>query len=417
MSIIAYLIEHNRYCNLIGIILILFGAWLLSFRRSQVTFRPIIIGLFLQYAIGFTVLKTVIGNRCIAAVAYGFDILYQCAHSGSQFVFGSLADSTGPWGFIFAIKILPIIVFFGAFTALLFHLRVIQCGVSAVNYVLRPLMGTSGAETLCAIANSFLGQTEAPLVIRHYLKHMTSSELFAVMVGGMATISSAILVVFVAMGVSATHLLASSVMCIPGSLVIAKLMYPETEKSVHDSGQDGQAQATIEHCYNGICDALSHGTIDGLQVALNIGAMLIVFLSLLTVVNACLGTVSACIVQDCRVSIEKIMGLICAPFGFLLGFTGKHALQAGELIGTKIAVNELIAYTRLVNMQVPDRMMAIMTYALCGFSNISCIGIQVAGIGALIPERRPLIAHLGIYAVIAGTLTNVLSAMMAALLL
>lgn len=414
MSLVQHLLEHNRYYNFFGIAVILFIAWLLSHKRSHITLYPIISGLTLQFLIGFFVLKTTIGSQCVATLATGVSKLYLCAESGSAFIFGNLSDSAGSWGFIFAVKVLPVIVFFGAFTAVLFHFSLIQRMVGAINYVLQPLLGTSGPETLCAIANSFLGQTEAPLLVRQYLKNMTTSELFVVMVSGMATISGAILVVFVAMGVPATHLLASSVMSIPGSLVIAKIMYPETEKVAHST----DAHVFSERTSHNIFDAIFIGTSDGLQLAFNVGAMLIVFLAFLAGINSSIGYLSLYIPGiTAPLSIEKIIGFVLAPFGYLMGFTGQQALQVGELIGTKIAVNELVAYSHLIDMHLPSRMTDIMTYALCGFSNFSCIGIQVGGIGALAPEKRPVITRLGLHAVLAGALTNTMSAMIAAILM
>lgn len=414
MRLLQHLLEHNRYYNFFGIAVILSIAWLLSHKRSHINFYPIISGLTLQFLIGFCVLKTNIGRHIVATMAAGVGRLYQCAETGSSFVFGNLCDPAGAWGFIFAVKVLPVIVFFGAFTAVLFHFSLIQRIVGVINYVLQPLLGTSGPETLCAIANSFLGQTEAPLLVRQYLNDMTTSELFVVMVSGMATISGAILVVFVAMGVPATHLLASSVMSIPGSLVIAKMLYPETEKTAHRT----DAQVFTQRTSHTIFDAIFTGTSDGLQLAFNVGAMLIVFLAFLAGINSCIGYLSLYIPGiTVPLSMEKIIGFVFAPLGYLLGFTGQQALQAGELIGTKIAVNELVAYSHLIDMHLPARMTDIMTYALCGFSNFSCIGIQVGGIGALAPQKRHVITRLGLYAVLAGALTNSMSAMIAAILI
>lgn len=413
MNLVHYLAEHNRYYNLFGIALVLSIAWLFSHKRSHIKLRPIISGLILQFLIGFFVLKTTIGSSCVAKLAAGVSKLYQCAETGSAFIFGNLSDPTGPWAFVFAIKVLPIIIFFSALMALLFHLSLIQRLVGAINYLIQPILRTSGPETLCAIANSFLGQTESPLLIKNYLKHMTKSEIFVVMASGMATISGAILVVFVAMGVPATHLLASCVMSIPGSLVIAKILYPETEKPTHTA-----TPVSLEHANQNIFDAIAVGTHDGLHLALNVGAMLIVFLAFLSGINSFLSYASSCIPGNTIIiSLEKIVGIFFVPFGYLFGFTSENAWYAGELIGTKIAVNELVAYDHLVKMHLSSRVTDILTYALCGFSNFSCIGIQVGGIGILVPEKRPWITQLGLYAVLAGALTNILTAMIAALLL
>lgn len=434
VNILTYLIEYNRYLNIVGIVVILLIAYLFSRNRSQINFRLVLQGLGLQMLIGFLVLRTTIGRAVVQTVAVCVSALYMSAGEGLTFLFGNLTDASMPWGFIFVIKVLPIIVFFGAFMALLFHFGLIQKAVVGVNWLIRPLLGTSGAETLCAIANSFLGQTEAPLLVRHYLANMTKSEMLVVMVSGMATISGAILVVFVAMGVPASHLLASSVMSIPASIFIAKMLLPETEKPQTLD----RAQIKMERTSSNALDAISQGTSDGLQLALNVGAMLLSFLALLALINYFLGYMS---VQGNNIiwyinqwlssygsawhiawqlpilSVEYLLAYLLAPFGYLLGFTGDEALAAGQLIGTKVAVNELIAYSKMVTMGLSDRTVNILTYALCGFSNFSCIGIQIGGIGALVPQKRQWLTELGLYAVLGGALSNLLSAMIAALLL
>lgn len=419
-----YFIEYNRYLNIVGIFVILGIAFLFSQKRSRVNVKLVINALMLQFAIAFLVLKTSLGQSAVAAVANVVSKMYQFADVGARFVFGNLADANGSWGFIFAIKVLPVIIFFGAVTALLFHWGIIQKVVHAINYIIRPLLNTSGAETLCATANSFLGQTEAPLLVRNYLRDMTKSEMLVVMVSGMATISGSILVVFAAMGVPAHHMLAASVMAIPASIMIAKILLPETEKP-----------ATLDHISvdkqnnaNNALGAIATGTSDGLSLAINVAAMLIAFLALLALLNHVLSFGADSInsllchvgIGNCLpagLSIEVIFSYIFAPFGYLLGFTGNDALAAGQLVGTKVAVNELIAYGQMVKMGLPERTVDILTYALCGFSNFSCIGIQIGGIGALVPEKREWLTQLGLYAVLGGALSNLLSAMIAGLLL
>lgn len=424
MFLISYLLEYNRYLNILGIFVIVGLAFLFSSNRSHIKYKLIVNALLLQCAIGFMVLKTGIGRGVVEKVAYFVGKIYQFADEGAGFVFGNLTNAQSPWGFIFAIKVLPVIIFFGALTALLFHWGIIQAAVSGINMLIRPLLGTSGAETLCASANSFLGQTEAPLLIKNYLKDMTKSELFVVMVSGMATISGSILVVFAAMGVPATHMLAASVMAIPASILIAKIMMPETERSK----TGGNTQVAMQKISSNSLGAIAVGTSDGLNLAINVGAMLIAFLALLAMVNYGLqfgaykiNMLFSYFGTDFRLpdgfSIELIFSYIFAPFGFLLGFTGHEALAAGQLVGTKVAVNELIAYGKMVHMGLSARTVEIMTYALCGFSNFSCIGIQVGGIGALVPERREWLSELGLKAVVAAALANLLSAMIASLLL
>jgi CNT family concentrative nucleoside transporter len=420
---LAYLLEHNRFMSVLGILVILGVAVLCSHKRAHIKVKLILNALILQFLIGLFVLKTSFGQAAVAAVAGLVGRLYLFAEQGIHFVFGNLVNVEGPWAFIFAVKVLPVIIFFGACTALLFHWGIIQWCVGGINVIVRPFLGTSGAETLCAIANSFLGQTEAPLLIRNYLGRMTKSELLVVMISGMATISGSILVVFSAMGVPTEHLLASSVMSIPAAIMIAKILYPETETPETSAGADLVAQSTASNAF----DAIAVGTSDGLQLALNVGAMLIAFLALLAMINYGLGATSLKINEVLTslgtawqmpvISVDLIFSYLFAPFGYLLGFVGDEALAAGKLLGTKVAVNELIAYGDMVTLDVSDRMLNVMTYALCGFSNFSCIGIQVGGIGVLVPERRSWLTEFGLYAVLGGALANIMTAMMANILL
>lgn len=422
MQLIAYLLEHNRFMNIFGILLLLGIAYMCSYKRNRINYRLVIHGLFMQFVCGLVVLKTTIGQKIVQVIAEYVSKIYICADEGVGFVFGNLANQTGPWGFIFGIKVLPVIIFFGALTGILFYYDIIQKVVSGVSMVIRPLLGTTGPETLCAVANSFLGQTEAPLLIRHYLRNMTKSELLVVMVSGMSTISGAILVVFVAMGVPAAHLLTASVMAIPGSIVIAKILMPESE----EIKKSDKPVDEIQPAYN-VLDAIAVGTSDGLKLAMNVAAMLIAFLALLAMANYILGygaykinhvfSFFGIALRVPLLSIEQIFGYICAPFAYCMGFTGQEALSVGTLLGTKVAINEMVAFGNMIQMQLSERAIAIATYALCGFSNFSCIGIQVGGIGALVPERRAWLSELGIYAVLGGTLSNLLSAMIVGLLI
>lgn len=422
-SMWSYFMEHNRFLGIVGIIFILSIAWIISLRRSAVNWRLVCNGLLLHICLGLVVLRTWIGKTIVSSVARGVENLYYFADEGARFIFGSLVDQAGSWGFIFACKVLPVIIFFGAFMGLLFYFGIVQRVVAAMNFCIQPLLGTSGAETLCAVSNSFLGQTEAPLLIRPYLKNMTKSELFVVMVSGMATISGAILVVFSRMGVPTTHLLASSVMAIPASIIIAKIILPEIEVSKTASGG---AQIQLESGASNMFDAIATGTSDGLNLALNVGAMLISFLALLALLNTGFSYISNLInaffsfihlpIVLPNITMNLLFSFLFAPFSFLMGFTGDEVMKAAQLLGTKVAINELVAYSMLPAMNLSERAVAILTYALCGFSNFSCIGIQIGGIGALVPEKRSWLTELGMYAVIGGTLSNLLSAMVATLI-
>jgi CNT family concentrative nucleoside transporter len=371
----------------------------------------------------FFVLKTTIGQTIFSFIADLVINLYQAADKGIAFVFGPLSIVKVPSDFIFAVKVLPIIIFFGAIMSLLFYWGLIQKIVVAIGFLLKPILGTSGAETLCAVANSFLGQTEAPLLVKDYINGMTKSEFLVVMISGMGSISGAILAVFAGMGVPAKHLLAASVMSVPASILIAKIIFPETQLPQTAGG----AKVDFKSASSNAIDAVSSGAIDGLYLALNVGAMLIAFIALIHVINNILGFASTQI-NDlflcCNINLnlpnltlDIILGWICLPFGWLLGFSGNEAFAASQLIGTKVAVNELVAYSKMVTMDLSARTVSIITYALCGFSNFSCIGIQIGGIGALAPEKRVWLSEFGLRAVLGGALANLLSAMVASLLI
>lgn len=423
MDFVHYFFEHNHYLNIVGIILILFLAWLMSRKRSAIDYKMVFIALTLQIGIALVVLKTSIGQRILESVAHGVNSIYQFADAGSSFMFGNLIDATGSWGFIFAFKVLPIIIFFSALTSILFYLGIIQLIVGGVNMILQPLLGTSGAETLVAIANSFLGPTEAPLLVKNYLKEMTKSEMLTVMVSGMATISASVLVVYSAMGIPAQHLLAASVMAIPGSLLISKMLYPETEQPA----TKGAVKSSFHSDAKNFFDAIALGTCDGLMLALNIGAMLITFLALIALLNALLigsshginGILSVLKISwnMPEISLSMLFGYIFSPIAYLLGITGDEALAAGQLLGTKLSINELVAYGQVEAFGLSERTVAILTYALCGMANFSVIGIMIGGIGAMAPEKRSLIAQFGLMALLGGTLCNLLSALIAALII
>lgn len=410
MHLVSHLIEHQRYMNFFGIVAVLILAVLFSRNRRAINVRLVISGLIMQAMIALAILKTHLGFVTISTVAKMVTALYQAADHGIRFVFGSLADMQGPWGFIFGVKVLPIIIFFGAVMSLLYHWGIIQRIVQLINFIVQPLLGTTGPETLCAIANSFLGQTEAPLVIRHYLARMTKSEMLVVMLSGMGTISGAILAVYAAMGVPAQHLLTASMMAIPATIVIAKILYPAGDEAI-----DGQ-HITMDKPQGNIFDALAQGTCDGLQLALNVGAMLIAFLSLIGLINSLLAYMCAWL-HVTQLSLQILLGYLFSPVGFLMGLTGSELFAAGELVGIKIAANEMVAFTSLLSMNLSERAVVLLTYALCGFSNFSCIGIQIGGIGVLVPSKRPVLAELGLVAVFGAALANLLSAFIVGLLL
>ena len=412
----SYFTEYNRYMLFIGIAVILTIAAIFSRHRTKISVSLVASGLALQCAIAFCVLRTTIGNTFISTIASGVQYLYVYAAKGTGFIFGNLSVNQEPWGPVFAIQILPMIIFFGAFMSLLFHFGIVQKVVAGMGAVVRPLLGTSGAETLCAVANSFLGQTEAPLLIRHYLAHMTESEMLVVMVSGMATISGSILAVYASFGVPIKHLLAASVMAIPASIVIAKILMPETEKRA-------QEEVAVDHVAQekgNVFEALASGTIDGLHLTLNVAAMLLSFYAITECINGCLSGISSYAnfyagTSFPLLNVKLLFAWLCAPFGYLLGFNGFEALQIGQLIGTKVSLNEFFAYRDLVAMGISDRALILGTYALCGFANFSSIGIQIGGIGALVPSKRGMLTRLSMRALLGGVLANILSALVAGL--
>jgi CNT family concentrative nucleoside transporter len=415
---LQYFLEYNRYLNFIGIMIVLGIAYAFSNNRSRINLSTVGWAFAAQVLIAFFMLKTTIGQ-----IIVGVCKIYLFADQGINFVFGNLANPQGSWGFIWGIKVLPIIIFFGALTSLLFHWGVIQWCVAIINRVLQPLLKTSGAETLVAVANSFLGPTEAPLLIRNYLKDLTKSELFVVMVSGMATISGSVLVVYAAWGVPAPHLLAASIMAVPAAIIFAKILVPETDEPKTMRG----AEVVFERKSSNMFDAIAIGTMDGLSLALAVGAMLIAFVALFGMFNYILVGIScklncmfvyfgyAAVLPE--LSIDLIFSYIFSPFSYLLGFTGSDALAAGHLLGKKVAINEMFAFGDMVRMGLSERTVGVLTYALCGFANFSVIGILIGGVGALAPERRGWLTELGLKALLAGSLANLLSAMIASLLL
>jgi len=415
--LISYLMEYNRYCNVIGIGVVLLIAWLLSSDRNRISLRVILSSLALQFTLAFIALKTESGVRFFTACANGMRALYGYAQQGICFLLGKLGVAQEPWGVVFVLQILPAIIFFGAFMAVLFHFGIVQRIIKVMNAVIQPLMGTSAPETLCAVANSFLGQTESPLLIRPYLERLTRSEMFVVMVSGMGTMSGSILAVYNSFGVPMEHLLAASVMAVPASIMIAKIMIPESEKVA----QAENATVEVERKGN-IFEAIATGTSDGLYLFLNVAAMLLAFVALIGFINGTLAQLmllcnSLFHTSYAPVTLETVFGYIFLPFGYLLGFVGKKALLVGQLLGKKVAINEFFAYRDLVGMGFDVRTLNIVTYALAGFSNFSCIGIQVGGIGALVPSKRKMLTELGVRAVIGGALTNLITAMVAGLFL
>ena len=378
-----YLVEHARYLNIVGIFCVLSLAYFFSRSRNKISYRLVGTALGLNFLLAGLVLKTAMGQRILNELAYMVNALYSYAEVGAQFVFGNLVYVQVPWGFIFAFRVLPIVIFFGALMALLLHFKIIQYVTYPVTVLMYRLLGTSAAETLCTVANSFLGQTEAPLLIRDYLPTLTESEMLTVMIGGMATISGPLLAVYGAMGVPVVYLLASSIMAIPGALLISKMLIPETQETVTKQGL-----SVIDSSHGNVLSAVSAGTQDGLHIALAVGAMLIAFIALIACGNGVLAW--TCVhVQSLVmwmgfswtvlcVTFQDILGKLFAPIGWLLGLTGAEIDRAGQLVGIKLMLNELVAYGEMVKMQLSDRAIALISFSLCGYW-CACSGKTCSG--------------------------------------
>jgi concentrative nucleoside transporter, CNT family len=412
--IFEWLVTNNHYMSFIGIAAILAFAYACSSQKKAVSPLFILKALGLQFLLAVIILKTAFGQKLFADIAHGVESLYQFADSGCRFVFGNLADASGPWAFVFAFKVLPIMIFFGALMGLLSHLGLVAMVVRFLAQAVRPIMGTSGAETLSVVGNSFLGQTEAPLLIKHYLAKMTDSEMMTVMVSGMAHLSGAILAVYGLMGVPVMHLLSASIMAIPGAILISKILIPETEKPE----TAGDRKVTIKRTSSNVLDAISTGTSDGLALALNVAAMLIAFISLMTLADALIFNASDLVLGYFGLEgfhLNDIFAKLFYGVAYLLSIPMAECQTAGVLLGQKLVVNEFVAYSTMVKSALSDRSVAILTYALAGFSNFSCIGIQIGGIGALCAEKRQTLTRLGARALLGGTLANLLNAAIASL--
>lgn len=419
----------ERGISLLGLFVMLVLAWCLSSHRTKVSWRIVAGGLFLQFVFAFLILKTASGEVVFQSIGDFFTAVLGFVDKGSAFLFDVFPRAGEEDGFpaqytlwrSFAFGILPTIVFFSALMSILYHLGVMQLIVRAFAWLMQKTLGTSGAETLSAAANVFVGQTEAPLVIRPYVSTMTMSELNVVMVGGFATIAGGVLAAYVGMGIDAGHLLTASVISAPASLLIAKILQPETQQSKTAGSVEMQPASK---CVN-VLEAAAEGTQAGLHLALNVGAMLLVFVALVAMGNAFLGWISVAVSNRLGMenvsplSLEQLLGYVMAPFAWVMGVPKDECLAAGSILGTRTVVNEFLAYIQLSGTQesLSPRTNLILTYALCGFANFSSIGIQLGGIGGIAPERRSDLARLGLRAMIGGTLAAFMTACVVGFLL
>jgi len=407
----------GRFTGLLGLTVILAVAYAFSNNRKKVRPQILLWGLGLQFGFAFLVLKTEFG-QLFQAASYAVNALLEYAEAGSQFVFGpQLGGKSGPFGVIFAFQVLPIVIFIASLFAILYYFGLMQVVIRGMAVVMQRVMGVSGAESTNVAASIFMGQTEAPLTIRPFLPGLTQSELFTIMVSGMAHVSGAVMAAYVKIaGVEIKHLLTAVIMTAPATILLSKMLMPE-------EGQPetaGAVKIEVEKPGVNLIDAAARGAGDGLNLALNIGAMLIAFLALIAMANGMLGWVHGLPgmgwLPD---SMEKLFGLLFAPVAWLMGVSWKDSQLIGNLLGTRLVLNEFVAFLQLgpARAQLDPKSFTIATYALCGFANFSSIAIQIGGIGALAPTRKSDLARLGLRAVAAGTMANFMSACIAGMLL
>ena len=397
--------------SFVGMAVIICLALLLSENRRAIRLKTVVPAFLTQAAIAGLILYFPPGQAFLNTMVAGVQNVIDYGRVGAEFVFGDLARDNG--GFSVAFHLLPVIIFFSALMSTLYYLGIMQKMVTILGGGIHKLIGTSKTESMCAVANIFIGHSESPLVIRPYLKNLTRSELFAVMTGGMAAISGAIMAAYAAMGINLGYLIAASFMAAPGGLLMAKIIKPETEHSEQD----------IEHVqFSGpakvvnIFEAIGNGTLDGLKLAANVGAMLIAFVAMIALVNGLLGGIGGWFGME-DLTLQGILGKLLAPLAWLIGVPWHEAAAAGSLIGQKFIMTEFIAYLSFSEIMhsLSPHTQVIITFALCGFANLTSIAILLGGMGSLVPERRQDIASLGFMAVLAGTLSNLMSAVLASL--
>ncbi|MTD41114.1 NupC/NupG family nucleoside CNT transporter [Erwinia sp. CPCC 100877] len=418
--------------GIIGMVALLLIAVLLSSNRRAINLRTVLGAWLIQVGIGALILYVPAGRRVLLAMSEGVSKVISYGNDGISFVFGGLVSDKmfelfGGGGFVFALRVLPIIVFFSSLIAVLYYLGIMQLVIRILGGALRKVLKTSRTESLSATANIFVGQTEAPLVVRPYIATMTRSELFAVMCGGLASVAGSVLAGYAQMGVPLEYLIAASFMAAPGGLLFAKLMIPETEKT-HDAPEPEILKNDPDRPTN-VLDAAAAGAASGMQLALNVGAMLLAFVALIALLNGMLSGIGGWFNHP-ELSLQLILGWVFAPLAWLIGVPWSEATVAGSFIGQKLIINEFVAYLNFgeylkddatvaaAGLQVlSDHTKAIISFALCGFANLSSIAILIGGLGSMAPNRRHDVAQLGLKAVAAGTLSNLMSATIAGIFL
>ena len=417
----------NTAIGILGIVVLLGIGYLLSENRRAINLRTVVLAFTIELALGGLILYSPAGQHVLFVMVEAVTTVINFNNAGTSFIFGGLVSDKmfeifGSGGFVIALRVLPIIVFFSALSAVLYYLGIMQILVRWVGGALQRLLKTSRAESMNSAANIFLGVTEAPLLVKPYLGSMTRSELFAVLCGGLASIAGTMLVSYASLGVKMEYLLAASFMAAPGGLLFAKLMIPETQQTADESG----AKPVQENRPANIIDAAAEGAINGLNMALAVGAMLLAFVSLVALLNGLLGGVGGWFgLPD--LSMELILGYLLSPLAWLMGIPWNEALTSGAIIGQKIVINEFFAYANLAEylkgnevvaatgLPMTERTQIILSFALCGFANFGTVAIAIGGIGSLIPNRRKEIATLGMKALVAGVLSNLMAATIAGL--
>lgn len=401
--------------SVLGIVVLLVIAVLFSNNRKAINLRTVLGALAIQIGFAALILYVPFGRDALQATANGVSNVIAYGNEGINFVFGGLADPSNV-GFIFAVKVLPIIVFFSGLISVLYYLGIMQVVIKVIGGALQAALGTSKAESMSAAANIFVGQTEAPLVVRPYIKNMTQSELFAIMAGGTASIAGSVMAGYAGMGVPLTYLIAASFMAAPAGLLFAKILFPQTEQFT-----DKQPETDDSEKPTNVLEAMAGGASAGMQLALNVGAMLLAFVGLIALINGILGGVGGWFGYG-DLTLQSIFGWIFKPLAYLIGVSWDESAIAGQMIGMKLAVNEFVGYLEFAKYLQPDtavvlseKTKAIITFALCGFANFSSIAILIGGIGGMAPNRRGDVARLGLKAVVAGTLANLMSATIAGL--
>ncbi|HJM65197.1 MAG: NupC/NupG family nucleoside CNT transporter [Roseibacillus sp.] len=397
--------------SLLGMAALLGIAVLASSNRRAIRLRSVLGAFLVQVGLGAFVLFTPWGQAVLGALSKLVQAIIVSGDKGITFLFGPLAEQDS-MGFIFVVRVLPVIIFFASLIAVLYHLGIMPLIIRTLGGALRKALGTSRAESLSATANIFVGQTEAPLVVRPYIPRMTQSELFAIMVGGLASIAGSVLAAYAGMGVKLEYLLAASFMAAPGGLLFAKILLPESEVPEEHLPEDEEEDKPVN-----VFDAAAQGASAGLKLALNVGAMLLAFIALIALFNLGLGTVGGWFGHS-DLTLQQILGVIFAPLAWILGVPWEEARQAGSFIGQKIVLNEFVAYKALLDDGSLSQLSeGIVTFALCGFANLSSIAILLGGLGGMAPTRRRDIARLGLKAVFAASLANFMSAAIAGLFL